>query len=47
MDPDLAALIRQRLPPNLEVLLVESLTLPVPAIAGVEQVIARRDMEAL
>lgn len=45
--PDLAGLIRRRLPPNLKVLLLEALTSPWSPIAGMEQIISGKDMKLL
>ncbi len=44
-SPDLAQLIRSRLPPNLKILLRESLTMPDHVDPGLEQVILGRDLE--
>ncbi|KAL8919509.1 MAG: hypothetical protein Q9172_004947 [Xanthocarpia lactea] len=44
-SPDLGQLIRSRLPPNLKLLLLESLTIPDGVDFGPEQVILSRDLE--
>lgn len=44
-SPDLPQLIRSRLPPNLKVLLLESVTAPARIVPDMEQVILGKDLE--